>query len=186
VIVRDELDIIASYDRQYPQESASMHVLPDLLEQNLKVIFCGTAVGKQSAERRAYYAGNGNKFWTILCSVGITDRRLEPSEYKSLLTYRVGLTDLAKNVSGSDSNIKTSDFDHIRLRQVIKDYKPFALAFTSKKAGQSFFGDKRDYGQQLEKIGATRIYILPSTSGLANAYWSPEWWRTLGSDIRDL
>src|ERR1700733_5918524 len=153
-----------------------MHVLPDLLEQNLKVVFCGTAVGKQSAERQAYYAGNGNKFWPILCSIGITNRQLEPSEYKSLLTFRVGLTDLAKEVSGSDANIKASDFDRTRLRQVIEDYKPFALAFTSKKAGQSFFGGKRDYGQQPETIGTTRIYILPSTSGLANAYWSDKWW----------
>jgi TDG/mug DNA glycosylase family protein len=163
-----------------------MHVLPDLLEQNLKVVFCGTAVGKQSAERQAYYAGNGNKFWPILCSIGITYRQLEPSEYKSLLTFRVGLTDLAKEVSGSDANIKASDFDRTRLRQVIEDYKPFALAFTSKKAGQSFFGGKRDYGQQPETIGTTRIYILPSTSGLANAYWSDKWWSRLASDIRNL
>jgi TDG/mug DNA glycosylase family protein len=163
-----------------------MHVLPDLLEQNLKVVFCGTAVGKQSAERQAYYAGNGNKFWPILCSIGITNRQLEPSVYKSLLTFRVGLTDLAKEVSGSDANIKASDFDRTRLRQVIEDYKPFALAFTSKKAGQSFFGGKRDYGQQPETIGTTRIYILPSTSGLANAYWSDKWWSRLASDIRNL
>jgi TDG/mug DNA glycosylase family protein len=163
-----------------------MHVLPDLLEQNLKVVFCGTAVGKQSAERQAYYAGNGNKFWPTLFSVGITDRQLEPSEYRSLLAYRVGLTDLAKEVSGSDSNIKASDFDRIWLRQVIEDIKPFALAFTSKTAGQSFFGGKRDYGRQPDTIGATRIYILPSTSGLANAYWSDAWWKKLASDIRQL
>jgi double-stranded uracil-DNA glycosylase len=160
-------------------------ILPDLLERNLKVVFCGTAVGKQSAERQAYYAGDGNKFWPTLCSVAITDRLLEPPEYKDLLIYRVGLTDLAKTVSGSDSKIKPSDFDRTRLRKAIETYQPFALAFTSKKAGQSFFEDKRGYGQQPEMIGATRTYILPSTSGLANAYWSKDWWVRLAADIRD-
>jgi TDG/mug DNA glycosylase family protein len=160
-------------------------ILPDLLERNLKVIFCGTAVGKQSAERQAYYAGDGNKFWPILCSIAITDRLLEPSEYKDLLTYRVGLTDLAKTVSGPDSKIKPSDFDRARLRQIIETYKPFALAFTSKTAGQSYFGEKREYGQQPDVIGTARTYILPSTSGLANAYWSKDWWIRLAADIRD-
>jgi TDG/mug DNA glycosylase family protein len=166
-------------------EKPSVEILPDLLERNLKVVFCGTAVGKQSAERGAYYAGDGNKFWPILCSIGITDRLFEPSEYRNLLMYRVGLTDLAKRVSGSDSKIKPADFDRARLRQVVDDYKPFALAFTSKNAGQSFFGRKRDYGQQPETLRTTRIYILPSTSGLANAYWSKDWWVRLAADIRD-
>ena len=162
-----------------------MDILPDLLDRNLKVIFCGTAVGKQSAERQAYYSGDGNKVWPILCSIAITDRLLEPSEYKDLLSYRVGLTDLAKTVSGSDSKIKPSDYDPARLRWAIETYKPFALAFTSKTAGQSFFDGKRNYGQQPDMIGTTRTYILPSTSGLANAYWSKDWWVRLAADIRD-
>ncbi len=156
-----------------------MPILPDVLVPNLKVVFCGTAVGKQSAERNAYYAGDGNKFWPTLFAVGITDRRFQPSDYRELLRLRVGLTDLAKDVSGADAGLKASDFDRERLRQVIETYQPFALAFTSKKAGQSFFGGKRDYGLQPQTIGATRIHILPSPSGLANGYWSDLWWKKL-------
>jgi TDG/mug DNA glycosylase family protein len=117
--------------------------------------------------------------------IGITDRLLAPSEYRKLLMYRVGLTDLAKTVSGPDSRIKTSDFDHPRLRRIVESYGPFALAFTSKNAGQSFFGNKRNYGRQPEMLGTTRAYILPSTSGLAISYWSKDWWLKLAADIRD-
>jgi TDG/mug DNA glycosylase family protein len=74
--------------------------------------------------------------------------------------------------------------DRARLQRVIEAHRPFALAFTSKKAGQSYLGGQRDYGRQPETIGETRIYILPSTSGLANAYWSLHWWRALADDIR--
>jgi G:T/U-mismatch repair DNA glycosylase len=38
-------------------------ILPDVLQPDLKVVFCGTAAGTQSAQAGAYYAGRGNYFW---------------------------------------------------------------------------------------------------------------------------
>ena len=162
-----------------------MDVLPDVLGPHLKVVFCGSAVGKQSAERRAYYAGDGNKFWSTLCSIGLIDRLLEPHEYQELLKYRIGLTDLAKNVSGSDSVLRPTDFDRDRLRKSVLSHNPFALAFTSKKAGETFFDKKISWGQQPKLLGTTRVYVLPSTSGLANAHWNQGWWRQLAEDIKN-
>ena len=37
-------------------------VLPDILANGLKVVFCGTAPGNVSAKAGAYYANNSNKF----------------------------------------------------------------------------------------------------------------------------
>ena len=68
-------------------------MLPDVLASDLKVVFCGTAVGDQSARRKAYYAGRGNKFWTILYRTGLTPIMLEPEEYEKLLDFDIGLTD---------------------------------------------------------------------------------------------
>jgi TDG/mug DNA glycosylase family protein len=158
--------------------------LPDLLSHNLKVVFCGTAAGRRSAELGVYYAGKGNKFWPVLHAAGFTDRRLEPAEYRLLPSYRIGLTDLAKFVSGADSTLRHTDFDTGRLRGKIMEFKPFALAFTSKKAGATFFGERRDYGRQPEFIGRARVYILPSPSGLASGFWSERWWRELAADVR--
>jgi TDG/mug DNA glycosylase family protein len=161
-----------------------MEKLPDLLTYNLKVVFCGTAAGQRSAELGAYYAGKGNKFWPVLRAVGFTDRRLEPAEYRLLPTYRIGLTDLAKFVSGADSTLKHADFDTARLRGKITEFNPAALAFTSKKAGKTFFGERREYGRQPDLVGRTRVYILPSPSGLASGFWSERWWRELADDLR--
>lgn len=47
-------------------------MLPDLLINDLKIVFCGTAVGNKSFLRRAYYAGSGNKFYKILYRIGLT------------------------------------------------------------------------------------------------------------------
>lgn len=47
-----------------------MPVLDDVLAPNLRVVFCGTAVGVRSAARGHYYAGPGNDFWRLLHGSG--------------------------------------------------------------------------------------------------------------------
>lgn len=53
----------------------STEVLPDVIDHDLSVVFCGTAAGNESARRRAYYAGPGNAFWPTLFKVGLTPRQ---------------------------------------------------------------------------------------------------------------
>lgn len=59
-------------------------VLPDVVGPCLDIIFCGTAAGKASAQRKAYYAGPGNAFWPTLHKVGLTPHQLKPEEFRSL------------------------------------------------------------------------------------------------------
>ena len=61
--------------------SALAHVLPDVLEPGLRIVFCGTAAGHVSARRGAYYAHPQNRFWPALHAIGLTPRRLEPEDY---------------------------------------------------------------------------------------------------------
>jgi mismatch-specific thymine-DNA glycosylase len=68
--------------------------LPDLLESGLDLVICGTAAGAVSAKAGQYYAGPGNRFWSVLHGVGLTDRLLDPSEYRIRLSYGIGLTDV--------------------------------------------------------------------------------------------
>ena len=72
------------------------YVLPDLLAPGLVTIFCGSAVGAASARRGYPYAGPGNKFWPMLAETGFTPRRLAPEEYRDLLDFGIGLTDINK------------------------------------------------------------------------------------------
>ena len=154
-------------------------ILPDLLAPGLDIVFCGTAVGAESARRRAYYAGPGNAFWPALARVGLTPRQLAPEEYAQLLTFGIGLTDLAKHVSGNDDILAHADFDGARLRALIERYQPKLLAFTGKRAAQQFVGRKVAYGLLAERIAATRLFVLTSPSGLACRYWSIEPWAEL-------
>ena len=80
-------------------------VLPDVLRPGLKVVFCGTAAGTVSAARGWYYAHPQNKFWRALHAIGLTPRLLPPAEFAELPRYGVGLTDIAKHVSGMDKEL---------------------------------------------------------------------------------
>ena len=162
-------------------------VLRDLLGDSLDVVLCGTAAGTASAAAGAYYAHKQNKFWKTLYATNLTSRLLEPHQYRDLLNYRIGLTDLVKTHAGMDHQIPLSRLGEVsrtRLRASILACRPRFLAFTSKTAGQRFLGDKRDYGEQIELIGDTRIWILPSTSGAANGAWRPEIWHRFADRVR--
>lgn len=162
-------------------------VLQDVLQNGLQIVLCGTAVGTASARAGAYYAHKQNKFWKILYETGLTPQLLQPHQYRDLLRHRIGLTDFVKTHSGMDHQIPLSELAEIsraRLSATIATCRPQFLAFTSKNAGQRFLGGRRDYGEQIERIADTRIWILPSTSGAANGSWRPEIWHRFAERVR--
>jgi TDG/mug DNA glycosylase family protein len=156
-----------------------MDVLTDLVAPGMAVVFCGTAVGHRSAERKAYYAGRGNRFWPVLHAVGLTPRQLEPQEYGELRRWGIGLTDLVKQQHGMDHQLTSAGFDIERLRNQIMTARPTVLAFNGKRAGQTLLGRDAQYGLQPEWVGETAIFVLPSTSGAARAFWDEGPWREL-------
>lgn len=152
-------------------------VLKDVLEKEMKVVFCGTAVGDRSAQRGAYYAGPGNQFWNILAETGLTPRPLLPEQFPSLVNFRIGLTDLVKGRAGRDTILAAHDFDVESFKAKIELFAPKAVGFNGKKAAEMFFGRKSvEYGRQDERIEDTTLFVLPSTSGAARGYWDPAYW----------
>ena len=155
-------------------------MLKDVLAPNLKIVFCGTAAGAVSAARNEYYAGPGNKFWAVIHEVGLTHRRMLPSEYKDLLKYRIGLTDVVKGQAGSDADIDFRRSELAALTQKIEKLSPGVIAFNGKKAAQVFLGKRQvKYGHQHEQVGTTRLFVAPSTSGAANGFWNVDLWKEL-------
>ena len=161
-------------------------ILPDLLKPHLKLVFCGTAASHRSAEEKAYYAHPGNRFWQTLHDVRLTPSKLLPEEYKLLLDYGIGLTDLVKYAKGGDSELRSGDYDIQSFLLKIEQYQPLIVAFTSKQAGKTFLGRQVDYCLQEEMIGHTILFVLPSTSGRGRGYWSIKPWQQLRQLLIDL
>jgi TDG/mug DNA glycosylase family protein len=164
-------------------------ILPDLLPVGVQLIFCGSAAGTVSAQNQAYYAGPGNKFWLTLFETGLTPRLFPPDEYHLLPNCGIGLTDMAKHVFGSDASLPKSADDPQRVYEIVNEATPRAIAFVGKRSAQVFFkahfGLKNmAYGLQQQTVHDTKIFVLPSPSGLAVRYWDIGPWQALAAFIK--
>lgn len=161
-------------------------ILPDVLEFNLDIVFCGTAAGDKSAARKAYYAGHGNLFYLTLATCGYTPKLLQPHEYMNLLDHKIGLTDLAKFTHGMDRNLTESDYDTGSFSQKILKYKPKVVCFNGKEAASVYLKMKTKqiaYGLQVQSIGKTKLFVAPSTSFSGRKYWDENIWRELKAHL---
>lgn len=166
-------------------ERSATPVLPDVLQDGLALVFCGTAAGKRSAAEKAYYAHPGNLFWRALAEVGLTPWLFAPAQFPYLPALGIGLTDLAKHHSGNDNQLPRDAFDVAGLVVRIERYAPRLLAFTSKNGARAALGRPiTSYGEQAERIGTTRLFVLPSPSGQARGHWSIEPWQALAETVR--
>lgn len=158
-------------------------ILPDVLSDNLNIIFCGTAAGNQSAERKAYYAGPGNLFYPTLASCGFIPKLLNPDEFIKLLDYKIGLTDLVTNYYGADKVLLKEHYNITSFNNKILKFQPDFICFNGKEAAKVFYNLKStreiNYGLQTKTIGKTKIFVAPSTSALAKKYWNENIWSEL-------
>lgn len=159
-------------------------VLPDLITPNLRIVFAGTAVGSASAQARAYYAGPGNAFWPTLHVVGLTPRRLAPSEYRTLLEFGIGLTDISKAASGSDQEVGWDRFDVPRFLELVEANGPRIVAFNGKRSAGVVLDRPIGYGRQRGDLSGATVWVLPSTSAAARRYWDVSVWQRLANDAR--
>jgi double-stranded uracil-DNA glycosylase len=159
-------------------------VLPDVLRPDLRLVICGSAAGTRSAQEQCYYAHPGNRFWPILFEAGLTPRRLLPAEYASVLDYGIGLTDVCKSEFGADSELSKNAYDAESVRAKIARYRPRLLAFNGLAPARAVLRRVAGYGMQQVTIGETRIFIVPSTSGLACKHWDAAPWYELGKLLR--
>ena len=161
-------------------------ILADLVKPALDVIICGTAAGPTSALTENPYSHASNKFYTIMYEAGFTPEIITPENHQMLLDYGVGLTDLAKKAYGTDNQLKLGDYDVNRLHSLLINSHPRFLGFNGKKSAKIFLDREWvDYGIQMEKVGTTKIVVLPSTSWKASVVWSQSYWFQLAELINN-
>ena len=166
--------------------SPDLEKLPDQLQNDLRLVFVGTAASQRSADLGHYYAHPGNRFWRAIHEVGITPRRYEPHEFPSLLQLGIGFTDLCKQGAGMDHQALTSPIDVAGFRDKMWRYRPATIAFTSKKAASLFFCRPTKaiaLGRQPPLADFPDVFVLASPSGAASGSWSIKPWQELADSI---
>ena len=158
------------------QISPQTAYLPDILALDLDVIFVGAAASHNSARVGHWYAGPTNKFWLLLAQSGFTPRQLRPEEDGEVLHYGLGLTCLFPHLATSANHLlpaPTAD-RRLGLQQKLLHFCPRFLCFNGKDVYQMSTGRLcTDWGEQEESIGASRVFVVHSSSARAD-HWGTE------------
>src|SRR5919202_3138947 len=157
---------IASMGADSMPKSQTPSDVPDVLAPGLTVVFCGINPGRVSAAAGAHFANPRNDFWRLLHDAGFTPRLYAPEEQYEVLKLGIGLTNAAYRTTPGSGDLRTADFAEsaARLERVATDLKPRWIAFVGKEAYRGAFRERPQLGEQQRRLGATRLFVLPSTS----------------------
>jgi double-stranded uracil-DNA glycosylase len=145
-----------------PPESA----LPDVLDSDLRVVFCGINPGRVSAAAAAHFANPRNDFWRLLHAAGFTSRLYEPREQHAVLAEGIGITNAAYRTTPGSGDLRRADFADSaeRLERIARELRPRWVGFVGKEAYRGAFGERPELGVQKRRLGETQLFVLPSTS----------------------
>jgi TDG/mug DNA glycosylase family protein len=178
--------------------------LPDLVREDLDVIFVGINPSSFSVAQGHYFARRTNRFWpsfsastlSLSAREALGVSRLEPSHDRALLDHGFGFTDAVKRASPRAADISAAEFaaavtalvakvEHLRPRIAC-----FHGVMAYRHVHRALVGDRTDpsLGPQLMRIGATRLYVVPNPSP-ANARFTPAdqvyWYDRLAGELSE-
>ncbi|MEV6795976.1 G/U mismatch-specific DNA glycosylase [Streptomyces sp. NPDC051320] len=157
-------------------EAARDRLVPDLVADGLRVLFCGINPGLMTAATGHHFARPGNRFWPVLHRSGFTPRLLPPAEQAEILAYGLGITNVVARASARADELTPEEYREGGriLRTKVERLRPAWLAVVGVTAYRTAFGEpKARIGPQPTTIGSTRIWALPNPSGL-NAHWTAQ------------
>lgn len=176
----------------YAPSSKYAHLSPlvDILEPNLICVFVGTNPGVRTATAGHAYAHPSNHFWKFLHSSGLTDRRLSPSEDRSLpAKFCMGNTNIVSRPSRNAAELSKDEMvaGAGDLEAKFREFRPEAVCIVGKgiweaiwkyRMGRAIRKDEFRYGWQDEEMNmgkvngeegweGSKVFVTTSTSGLA-------------------
>jgi double-stranded uracil-DNA glycosylase len=149
-----------------PASPKQPSAVPDVLAPGLAVVFCGINPGRVSAAAGRHFANPRNDFWRLLHDAGFTPRLLEPAQQLELPRFGYGLTNAAYRTTPGSGDLRRGDFAEsaARLATIGQELRPGVIAFVGKEAYRGAFNERPKLGLQERTLGATRLFVLPSTS----------------------
>jgi TDG/mug DNA glycosylase family protein len=156
--------------------AAAGRTVPDLIDYDLQVLFCGINPGLYSAWAGHHFARPGNRFWPALFASGFTCRRVAPDEEHELLRCGYGITNLVDRATLAAGELNRAELvaGATSFRKKVAKYRPRAVAILGVSAFRvAFDSPDATVGPQPDKIENSFVWVLPNPSGL-NAHFTPK------------
>ena len=154
-------------------EAARALTVPDVVGPGLRVLFCGINPGLYTAAIGHHFGRPGNRFWPALHRSGFTPRQLAPWEEGDLLALGLGITNLVARTTAVASELSPAELREggALLVARLEEYQPGWLAMLGLGSYRAAFGvPAAAMGPQRERLGPSRVWLLPNPSGL-NAHY---------------
>lgn len=139
--------------------------LPDTVAPGMRVLFCGLNPSVYAADRGVAYARPGNRFWPALIAAGLASRDRDP--LYALSVHGVGMTDLAKRATRAAGELASDEYrsGFGRVERLCEWLRPQVVCFVGLEGWRAAVDPSAGVGWQDRRVGSTRAYVMPSTSG---------------------
>jgi TDG/mug DNA glycosylase family protein len=164
--------------RPTPEEvrAAAGRSIPDVVAENLRVLFVGINPGLYSGATGLHFARPGNRFWPTVHAAGFTPRLLQPDEVDELLSLGIGITNIVNRTTATAAELSAVELraGAARLRATVARYRPATVAVLGVSAYRVAFDEPRTaIGRQPEGLAGSELWVLPNPSGLNAHYQLP-------------
>ena len=149
--------------------------VPDLLSDDLKLLFVGINPGLWTAAVQTHFAHPVNRFYPALLRAGILTEPVSPSagmseqDRERFKARGLGITNLAPRATARASELTPSELREggERLRELVRDRAPRVVAIAGVTAYRQAFGHpKAQLGRQPEPFETAELWVVPNPSGL--------------------
>jgi len=165
---------VASFSRA-ELESFRDTMVPDLLGPDVRLLFVGINPGLWTAATRTHFAYPGNRFYPALLAAGIIDRPISASDGMSeadrdyMRQRGIGISNLVHRATARADELSLPELREggAQLRALVDRVQPQVLAMAGITSWRQAFKDRTaQVGEQAERWGQTRVWVVPNPSGL--------------------
>jgi TDG/mug DNA glycosylase family protein len=154
--------------------------VPDLVGDDVRLLFVGINPGLWTAAAQAHFAKRGNRFYPALYLAGLSRRSIDasegmaPEDANDLRERGVGISNLVNKATARADELTTTELEHgaVELRAKVVLLRPRVVVMLGLTAYRIAFGQPRaTMGWQSDGLADADLLLVGNPSGL-NAHQS--------------
>lgn len=149
-----------------PTALTRFRTLPDTVGPGMRLLICGLNPSPAATDAGVGFARPGNRFWPAALAAGLVSRDRNPDH--ALTAHGIGMTDVVKRTTRRADELSPTEYvdGMARLERLVDWLDVPAICFVGLAGWRAARDRKATAGWQPDGLGTTRVYLMPSTSGL--------------------